>query len=81
MDRLLWGLASAASGRVISPCIADMRLRCAESQTEVAACYVEGDDAQSNEATGREARRAYANWVSLGTGGFFTCPLVLSNYV
>ncbi len=52
----------------------------APARTEVTACFVEGDDAQSNEATERETRRAQANWVSLGNGGFFTRPAVLSDY-
>lgn len=52
----------------------------APAHTDLAACYVEGDDAQSNEATERETRRTQANWVSLGNGGFFTRPAVLSDY-
>ena len=52
----------------------------ATGTTDLAACYVEGDDAQSNETTERETRRAQANWVSLGNGGFFTRPAALSDY-
>ncbi|MHB1540379.1 MAG: hypothetical protein ACYCV6_01225 [Steroidobacteraceae bacterium] len=47
---------------------------------DLASCYVEDDTVETNEQTERDTRRMQQNWVSLGNGGFFTRPAMLSDF-
>ena len=47
---------------------------------DLASFYVEDDTVETNEQTERDTRRMQQNWVSLGNGGFFTRPAMLSDF-
>ncbi len=52
----------------------------ASVRTDLASCYLEDDTVETNEQTERDTRRMQQNWVSLGNGGFFTRPALLSDF-
>ena len=52
----------------------------AKVRTDLASCFVEEDTVEVNEQTERDTRRMQQNWVSLGNGGFFTRPAMLSDF-
>jgi hypothetical protein len=49
-------------------------------RTDLASCFVEEDTVEVNEQAERDTRRMQQNWVSLGNGGFFTRPAMLSDF-
>ena len=52
----------------------------ASVRADLASCYLEDDTVETNEQTERDTRRMQQNWVSLGNGGFFTRPALLSDF-
>ena len=52
----------------------------AKVRTDLASCFVEEDTVEVNEQAERDTRRMQQNWVSLGNGGFFTRPAMLSDF-
>ncbi len=52
----------------------------ANVRTDLVSCFVEEDTVEVNEQTERDTRRMQQNWVSLGNGGFYTRPAMLSDF-